>query len=137
ELASDEFVHDVRITNDGTGAGTWPERLVFRYRDTTGGTYFRTGYFNEYGELRVAPAKHNTVALRLFQKELSSQPARNMTVPLMDVMDNRDDRNVLFALMPDGTVQARNVQSKTVCVPEGTTGWESQPDGTLWVEYGD
>lgn len=25
--------------------------------------------------------------------------------------------------------------AKVVTVPEGTTGWDTQPDGTLWVEY--
>ena len=27
------------------------------------------------------------------------------------------------------------VEAKTVTVPTGTTGFASQPDGTLWVEY--
>jgi hypothetical protein len=25
--------------------------------------------------------------------------------------------------------------SNVVVVPTGTTGWASQPDGTLWIEY--
>jgi hypothetical protein len=32
-------------------------------------------------------------------------------------------------------VLAAKVEDKVVTVPTGTTGWETQPDGTLWVEY--
>lgn len=48
----------VNIPNDGSDTATWPDRLAFYY------TNVRTGYHNEYGELRARPAKSNTVALR-------------------------------------------------------------------------
>jgi len=48
----------VNIPNDGSDTATWPDRMAFYY------TNIRTGYHNEYGELRARPAKSNTVALR-------------------------------------------------------------------------
>jgi len=48
----------VNIPNDGSDTALWPDRMAFYY------TNIRTGYHNEYGELRARPAKNNTVALR-------------------------------------------------------------------------
>ena len=48
----------VNIPNDGSDTATWPDRMAFYY------TNVRTGYHNEYGELRARPAKSSTVALR-------------------------------------------------------------------------
>ena len=48
----------VNIPNDGSDTALWPDRMAFYY------TSIRTGYHNEYGELRARPAKNNTVALR-------------------------------------------------------------------------
>lgn len=95
----------VRIHHDGSATGSWPERLVF-WMETGNNTnvFRRTGYFNEYGELRVSPGRSNTVPLRVFTKEQASDPARNMGTALIQAMDNRDDRNELFAVMPDGSV---------------------------------
>lgn len=48
----------VNIPDDGSPTGSWPDRLAFYFNGV------RTGYHNEYGELRGRPAKINTVALR-------------------------------------------------------------------------
>ena len=48
----------INIPNDGSDTATWPDRMAFYY------TNVRTGYHNEYGELRARPAKSSTVALR-------------------------------------------------------------------------
>jgi hypothetical protein len=54
---------DVEIPDDGSSTAGWPDRMAF-YFTPSGGTRTRTGYHNEYGELRGRPAKTNTVALR-------------------------------------------------------------------------
>jgi hypothetical protein len=48
----------VNIPDDATPTSGWPDRYVNYFNGT------RTGYFNEYGEVRARPAKNNTVALR-------------------------------------------------------------------------
>jgi hypothetical protein len=48
----------INIPDDGSPTGGWPDRLPFYFAGT------RTGYHNEYGELRARPAKQSTVALR-------------------------------------------------------------------------
>lgn len=55
---SGTLFHRVDIPDDATPTGGWPDRLAFFFNGT------RTGYHNEYGELRARPAKTNTVALR-------------------------------------------------------------------------
>lgn len=48
----------VNVPDDGSSTASWPDRLAFYFNNV------RTGYHNEYGELRARPAKVNTVALR-------------------------------------------------------------------------
>jgi hypothetical protein len=48
----------VNVPDDGSSTATWPDRLAFFFDGT------RTGYHNEYGELRARPGKSNTIALR-------------------------------------------------------------------------
>jgi hypothetical protein len=57
DSTNDKFLR-VDINNDASPSGGWPDRLAFYYAGV------RTGYHNEYGELRARPAKNNTVALR-------------------------------------------------------------------------
>jgi hypothetical protein len=131
----------VQINDDGSNTDLWPNRFEFRFqRYPPGpgeGTFplQTTTFFNEYGEIRIAPAKPSTVPLRLFQKEFQFNSDHNEGVHLFEIMDNRSDRNILMGINNDGTIDAPNVQDKVVCVPSGTSGFASQPDGTLWVEY--
>lgn len=132
-----DFFAKYYITDEGASAD-WPNRLEFWFtpaNPTTGGPAHRTAFFNEYGEIRCTPGRPNTVPFRIFTKEYSSFPARNMTVPIIEVTDDRNNRNTLFAVYGDGKVEAPNIGNKIVTVPTGTSGWSSQPDGTLWVEY--
>jgi hypothetical protein len=48
----------IDIPNDGSDTALWPDRYANYFNGT------RTGYFNEYGEVRARPAKASTVALR-------------------------------------------------------------------------
>lgn len=55
---SSTLFHRVDIPDDATPTGGWPDRLAFYFNGT------RTGYHNEYGELRARPGKTNTTAFR-------------------------------------------------------------------------
>jgi hypothetical protein len=71
----------VEIPDDGSPTSTWPDRLVFFYVDPVDGLV-RTGYFNEYGEVRGRSAKQNTVAGRFLAHE------DNTTAPIFQVTDH-------------------------------------------------
>lgn len=94
-----------KIYRDGTPTGTWPNRFEFLY-ERIATEFVRTSWFNEYGELRIASGQSNTIPLRLFQREQSSDAARDMGVPLFQIMDNRNDRNELMNIMPDGSINS-------------------------------
>lgn len=129
----------VDITDNGGDTSSWKDRLAFYFNGT------RTGYHNEYGELRARPAKINTVALRamrwsgastvdIFQVTDASLGAPYFAVGPASITASIPV-NSTANITTTGSVSASNVQHKVVCVPEGTTGWASQPDGTLWIEY--
>lgn len=52
----------IDIPDDASPTASWPDRLAFYFDNS--GTLTRTGYHNEYGELRARPAKTSTVAFR-------------------------------------------------------------------------
>ena len=131
-----EVMGQWHIIDDGTDSTTWPERLTFWYDPAGSAAEHRTFYLNEYGEVRVASGKPSTVPFRVLVKEGATDPAHNTGVPVMQVMDNRDDRNEMFAVHNNGKVVAPNIGSKVIAVVEGTaSGWETQEDGTVWLEY--
>lgn len=66
----------VNITDDASPTSGWPDRLAFYFSGT------RTGYHNEYGELRARPGKVNTVALRAMKWASAS------TVDIFEVTDS-------------------------------------------------
>ncbi len=57
DSTNDKFLR-VNINDDASPTGSWIDRLAFYFDGV------RTGYHNEYGELRARPGKSNTVALR-------------------------------------------------------------------------
>lgn len=111
-------VETVTITDDETDTATWLNRLVYRFKEGVEAVARRTTYLNEYGELRVAPAKHNTVGARFFVKELPDNPdtARSTTVPVVELMDNRTDRNSLRGWLGDGTETRNGISMSDVLV---------------------
>jgi hypothetical protein len=71
----------VEIPDDGSDSSTWPDRLVNFYDHPTEGLT-RTGYFNEFGEIRSRAAKATTVAGRIMAH------ANNTTTPIFQVTDD-------------------------------------------------
>lgn len=53
-----------RVDLNYTATGTTPDSFAFYYGGASGSGGTRTGYHNEYGELRARPALQSTVALR-------------------------------------------------------------------------
>lgn len=71
----------VNIPDDGSDSSTWPDRIACYYNHPTNGLT-RTGYLNEYGELRGSSAKATTVAFRI------KAHANNTTTNLVEVTDD-------------------------------------------------
>lgn len=106
-----DYVEIVTIDDDGTTTDTWVNRLEY-YFNPNGASPRHTTFLNEYGELRVAPAKENTVAARFFVKEFPDNPlaARSATVPVIEMMDDRTNRNSLWGVVGDGTTVVNNIR---------------------------
>jgi hypothetical protein len=103
-----DYVEVVDIANDGTATSGWRDRLQYRYRAATSGSTYRNVFsLNEYGEVRIVPAKTNTVGFRVFAREFAADPARDMTVALVEVQDDRDARVTQFAVYGDGDVYTK------------------------------
>jgi len=113
---SDTTTQALRIdvpSGDRTSAGA-PDTMAFYY----GGS--RTGYFNEYGEIRVIASANNRVPLRVKQANGGGQTA--------DLIQATDiSNNPLFSVASDGTVTAPNLtasswQSVTFNVDASSSG---------------
>lgn len=99
----EEPLEQIFVTGDGTPTGDWLNRFEKYFRMNSGESFRLVQWYNEYLEWRGAPARSNTVGWRIFTKIDNTDPARNMTTPIMEMQDNRNWRNRLWALMPDGT----------------------------------
>jgi hypothetical protein len=127
-------VETTTIANDGTDTATWVNRLVYKYLGAVGAVARKTFYLNEYGELRVAPAKSTTTAARFYVKDDPTNPpeARDPNVPVVELSDDPVNRNSLRAWLGDGTTTRKGIKMADVLVlnasdpvPAGT------PSGTL------
>lgn len=130
------IIEQITITDDATATTGWPNRWEARFKDNAGATPRRTMWVNEAGEIRGAPSKHNTTAARWFVVEFESNVSgvRSTTIPIIEMMDNRDDRNSLWAIVSDGTTVINGLRMAYVlhldaveAVPAGT------PIGTVIV----
>ena len=134
DSTNDRFVR-VDISDDGTATAGWPDRLAFYFSG------IRSGYFNEYGEIRARPAKSNTVALRA-QKWASSS-----TVDIFQVTSS-DNATIFFSVGPTaatlsvpinstaniattGTVSGSNIGNK---VTASSTAPSYPAVGDVWVD---
>lgn len=77
------------ITDDASPTAGWPDRLSFRFNG------IRTGWFNEYGELRASAAKNSTIPLKLNAYSPSA------TSRILQVNDQQGG-NEIFAVDVDG-----------------------------------
>ena len=132
-LAANAELSEITVIDDGSATSGWPDRLAFKFHPQ-GGDPNNTSWFNEYGEFRVTSAKPNTVPLRLFIKNLPTDPAH--TNNMFEIQDDRVTRGVIVAIDTAGNIAARNVQNKVVTWPTGSEPSSAGvPDGTMWVEY--
>jgi hypothetical protein len=141
---TDEFLEELSITDDGTSTSGWVNRVRTYFRHRVSGVPVADGlrrlvmWQNEYGELRCAPAKNNTVSFRVFVKDTDTTQtsSRDADVPLIELMDNRTDRNPIWGLYENGNVRITDNQIETAhvlllgpveAIPTGT------PAGTVIV----
>jgi hypothetical protein len=140
-VAGTDVLGNLTIVKDATPTANWPERLRFNYDDGT--RVRRTGYFNEYGEIRSIAAKTNTTAARFYGKEFTADGTRDVTVPVLQVSDDRNLNTNLFAVYGDGDVYvAKDVQivgnvtaaNIGVKVTSGTSPPVAPAVGDVWVD---
>jgi hypothetical protein len=132
--AATDQVTSITIQDDGSPTGPWPNRWEWSYDHLPAGSPRLVQWVNEYGELRIAPAKSNTVALKLYTKPLAIDPP--LTVNVFEIEDDRTTGTKLFTVSANGTVTARNINDMVVTWPTGTEpSLVGVPDGTLWIEY--
>jgi hypothetical protein len=134
DSTNDTFAR-VNITDDASAPGGWPDRFAFYFSG------IRTGYHNEYGELRARPAKINTVALRAQRWNGAS------TVDIFQVT-SYDNLTLYFGVGPTtitasvpisstanisttGTVTGSNIGNK---VTASSTAPASPSVGDIWVD---
>jgi hypothetical protein len=134
DSTNDTFAR-VNITDDASNSTNWPDRLAFYFSG------IRTGYHNEYGELRARPAKINTIALRAQRWNGAS------TVDIFQVT-SYDNLTLYFGVGPTtitasipisstanisttGTVTGSNIGNK---VTASSTAPSSPSVGDIWVD---
>lgn len=105
-------VETITIHDDNTSTSSWVNRWVFQFMENVGGLVRAVTHLNEYGELRVAPAKYNTTGARFFTKLFPNNPttARDMTVPVVELMDDRTTRTSLRGWLGDGTLTRKGIK---------------------------
>jgi hypothetical protein len=141
---STSWVEEYTVVDDGTSTSGWVNRFVGWFRHRVSGVPVADNlrrmviWFNEYLELRLAPAKHNTVALRIFVRDTSTTQTntRDPDIPLLQLMDDRSVRTPIWGLYPNGRIRvgANEVETRPVIVlsaaasvPTGT------PSGTVII----
>jgi hypothetical protein len=100
------FIKHVTLVDDGTPTDGWVNRFMGMFKAPA--LAARAVFFlNEYFELRLIPAKHNTTAFTMYVRENATvQPnARNATVPIMVLRDDREARTHQWGLYDQGVVK--------------------------------
>jgi len=88
---------------------TYPDREVWRFKrfgdtDPDGGNLISVK--NEFGETRLYPAKPSTTPFRIYAKEHASDTNHDNNVALLEILSDRDNRTLIFAVYPDGRIVA-------------------------------
>lgn len=118
------WVEQVTVTDDNTATSGWVDRFIGFFRHRVSGAPVadnlrrRVHWRNEYQELRLAPAKENTVALRIFVRDTATTQtnARDANVPLLQMMDDRGVRTPIWGLYPNGKVRVASQEIETAHV---------------------
>ncbi|MFT3871053.1 MAG: hypothetical protein QM714_02635 [Nocardioides sp.] len=126
--ADTDQITSLTIVDDGTATSGWPNRWEWLYKPLAGVAKL-VQWVNEYGELRLIPAKSNTVALRIFGRTAPADTAH--TGPVFEIQDNRTDRNTVFAVDETGTVTAANIGAMVLVLGAGDTVPADTPAGTV------
>lgn len=138
--AATDKVTSVTINDDGSAAGSWPNRWEWSFKPS-GGSAALVQWTNEYGELRGCSAKSNTVAARWFAKTAPGSPAHSG--PVIEVQDDRTTRTSLWSVdgsgnvaaagnvTAGGTVTGTNIGAK---VTAGTSAPSSPAVGDVWID---
>lgn len=113
-----QFISEVTILDDGSSTATWPNRLSFFFKPLAGVKKL-TSYFNEYGEFRVAPAKVNTVALRIFGRHNDADAVHTGNV--FEIQRTRQTGTVVFGVDENGNVTGGTYNGFTVGAGGGVT----------------
>ena len=88
------------VVGDASDTTTWPHRLRFNYNNGT--RVRRTGFFNEFGEIRSIAAQLNSVAAQFYGKEFAADGTRDVTTPIIEITDDRETKTRLFAVFSGG-----------------------------------
>lgn len=129
--STNDFFSHITIDNDSTPTSGWPDRLAFYY------TGVRTGYHNEYGEMRARPAKSGTVPLRAM-----AHISGTSTVNLFEVSLSSEGSALYFSVSQTGavlnvplnstsTITATNIGAK---VTAASTAPSSPAVGDVWID---
>ena len=114
---SDGFYEEITVADDGTSTSGWVNRFIGYFRPVGAADNLRrfVSWFNEYMELRLAPAKHNTVALRIFAQDTGTtqSTARDEDIPLLQLMDDRGDRNHIWGLYYNSKIRVGEEEIET------------------------
>jgi hypothetical protein len=126
--SSKQFIR-VNIPDDGSPTGGWPDRYVNFFNGT------RTGYFNEYGEVRARPGKTNTVPFRVMAH------ASGSSANLLEVTNSAQSTtyfsvsstqaNLTVPLVSTSTVSATNIGAKVIVLNLGDSIPPGTPSGTV------
>jgi hypothetical protein len=115
--AATDKVTSATINDDGSSTSSWPNRWEWLFKPN-GGSASLVQWVNEYGELRLTPAKSNTVGLRIFGKTGSGGTAHSG--PVLEVQDNRTDRNSMWSVDADGNMATADVTAAGDITATGT-----------------
>jgi len=134
DSTNDQFAR-VNISDDASATSGWPDRFAFYFSG------IRTGYHNEYGELRARPAKTNTVALRAMGHGSGSsgnifEVAPNSTgTEMLAVSASAVSVNVPLSstanISTTGTVSGSNIGAK---VTASSSAPSSPATGDVWID---
>jgi hypothetical protein len=124
----------VNIIDDASPTTNWSDRLAFYFGSQ------RTGYHNEYGELRARPAKASTVALRAMHfgsgtTNVFEVSSSSLGTLYFGVSASTATVNVPIAstqnIATSGTVTGSNIGAK---VTASSTAPVSPATGDVWVD---